>query len=133
MEVELLSLPVKPLPDAEPHAAASGSRSEHRDLKTDDFWSSIPAYAGVSADEFHTHSFQVRQSVTNVRQLRETLGDLVPDSFYEDVAAGISRAPMALRISPYLLSLINWSAPYEDPIRTQFLPVASRQVPDHPE
>jgi lysine 2,3-aminomutase len=40
---------------------------------------------------------------------------------------------MALRISPYLLSLIDWSAPYEDPIRTQFMPVASQQVKDHPE
>jgi len=40
---------------------------------------------------------------------------------------------MALRISPYLLGLIRWSEPYRDPIRTQFLPVASQQVPDHPE
>src|SRR5438128_10959836 len=40
---------------------------------------------------------------------------------------------MALRISPYLLSLVDWNAPYEDPIRTQFIPVASQQVPDHPE
>jgi lysine 2,3-aminomutase len=32
-----------------------------------------------------------------------------------------------------LLSLIDWSAPYQDPIRTQFLPVASQQVPNHPE
>ena len=29
---------------------------------------------------------------------------------------------MALRISPYLLSLIDWNDPHDDPIRTQFLP-----------
>jgi lysine 2,3-aminomutase len=39
---------------------------------------------------------------------------------------------MALRISPYLLSLIAWEAPYDDPIRTQFLPLASQQRLDHP-
>ncbi len=105
----------------------------HRDLRRDDFWSAIPAYAATQADEFHTHLFQVRHSVTNVRQLRETLQQRVPDSFYEDVAEGIRHAPMALRISPYLLSLIDWNAPYQDPIRTQFLPVASQQVPNHPE
>jgi len=106
---------------------------EHRDLRRDDFWTAIPAYAAVGASEFHTHSFQSRQTVTNVRQLRDTLGYLVPDAFYEDVLEGLKHAPMALRISPYLLSLVDWSAPYDDPIRTQFLPLASQQVPNHPE
>jgi lysine 2,3-aminomutase len=105
---------------------------EHRDLRDDDFWRAIPGFAHVSAAEFHTHLFQARHSVTNVQQLRETLGNLVPDSFYQDVAEGLRRAPMALRISPYLLSLIDWSEPIEDPIRSQFMPLASRQQPDHP-
>ncbi len=131
MELELLEPPA--LNRSEAKIVAPNHTTKHRDLRLDDFWSVIPAYANVKADEFHTHGFQVRQSVTNVRQLRETLGDLAPDSFYEDVAEGIKRAPMALRISPYLLSLINWTAPYEDPIRTQFLPLASMQIPDHPE
>ena len=39
---------------------------------------------------------------------------------------------MAVRISPYVLSLIDWSRPYEDPLRRQFLPVASQLEPDHP-
>src|SRR5690606_3438424 len=50
----------------------------------------------------------------------------------EDLTAGISNAPMALRISPYLLSLVNWEDPIHDPIRTQFLPLRSQQLPDHP-
>ena len=106
--------------------------SNHADLRRDEFWRGIPAYRGVSADEFQTHQFQVRQSVTNVRQLQETLGVLAPGSFFEDLAAGIKNAPMALRISPYLLSLIDWTNPDSDPIRTQFLPLRSQQQPDHP-
>jgi lysine 2,3-aminomutase len=35
-------------------------------------------------------------------------------------------------VSPYLLSLIDWSNPYEDPIRIQFIPLLSRRMPDHP-
>ena len=123
-----------PLALETPESAAVSPRAlDHRDLSRDDFWRAIPAYESVSAAEFHTHLFQTRHTVTNVRQLRETLQHLVPDSFYEDVVQGLKGAPMALRISPYLLGLIRWSEPYRDPIRTQFLPVASQQVPDHPE
>jgi lysine 2,3-aminomutase len=131
MELELLEPPA--LNHSVAESVVPSRTMEHRELRRDDFWSAIPAYAATKADEFHTHTFQARQSVTNVRQLREALQHLVPDSFYEDVAEGIRHAPMALRISPYLLSLIDWSAPYQDPIRTQFLPVASQQVPNHPE
>ena len=104
----------------------------HTDLREDEFWRGIPGYAQVSAAEFESHSFQQKHAVTNVRQLQETLGALVPKSFYEDLAAGIRHAPMALRISPYLLALVNWREPLADPIRTQFLPLHSQQLPDHP-
>jgi lysine 2,3-aminomutase len=105
---------------------------DHRALRRDEFWRSIPRFARVGAEEFQTHQFQQKHTVTNVRQLRETLGTLVPESFFEDLAAGIGNAPMALRISPYLLSLVDWSEPLADPIRTQFLPLRSQQQPDHP-
>ncbi len=110
----------------------SGARPDHRDLRRDEFWRGIPAYAHVSEEEFRTHTFQNRHSITNARQLQESLGALAPESFYADLAAGIAAAPMALRISPYLLSLIDWRDPYADPIRTQFLPLRSQQQPDHP-
>src|ERR1051325_2497099 len=106
---------------------------DHRKLRDDAFWQQIPGYANVSAAEFQTHRFQVAHTVTNVRQLRETLGALVPDSFLDDVEWGLRRAPMALRISPCLLGLIDWANPQEDPIRTQFLPLGSEQESDHPE
>lgn len=106
---------------------------EHRELRRDEFWAALPAFERVPAGEFQTHTFQARHTVTNVRQLRDTLRQLVPESFYQDVELGLKQAPMALRISPYLLSLIDWENPYQDPIRTQFLPVASQQLPDHPE
>jgi len=105
---------------------------DHRNLRRDEFWRGIPAYEKVSEEEFRTHTFQIKHAVTNVRQLREALGGLVPESFYEDLDAGMKNAPMALRISPYLLSLIDWSHALSDPIRTQFLPLRSHQQPNHP-
>jgi lysine 2,3-aminomutase len=116
-----------------PTPATSASKiADHRDLRRDEFWRGIPAYEKISEAEFRTHTFQNRHAVTNPRQLRATLGALVPDSFYTDLEAGIAHAPMALRISPYLLGLIDWRDPVADPIRTQFLPLHSQQQTDHP-
>ena len=39
---------------------------------------------------------------------------------------------MSVRVSPYLLALIDWSDPYRDPLRRQFIPLESRRLPDHP-
>ncbi len=104
----------------------------HADLRDDEFWRGVPGYAGVSAADFRSHLFQQKHTVTNVRQLRDTVGDLVSEAFYEDIASGMRYAPMSLRISPYLLALVDWSTPITDPIRTQFLPLRSQQQADHP-
>ncbi len=77
MELELLEPPALNHSVVEP--VVPSRTLEHRNLRRDDFWSAIPAYSATRADEFHTHTFQARRSVTNVRQLRETLQDLVPD------------------------------------------------------
>ena len=117
----------------DPPVLAPAPALDHRELRRDEFWrEKIPAYQKVSAADFRTHTFQNRHTVTNPRQLRETLGALVPESFYADLEAAIAHAPMALRISPYLLSLIDWTQPLSDPIRTQFLPLRSQQQADHP-
>lgn len=105
----------------------------HKELRDDEYWRAVPGYAGLSAEEFHDHHFQVRNAITSVARLQQVLGPRVPDSFYEDASQGGRRAPMSLRVSPYLVSLIDWDNPYDDPLRIQFIPVASRQLPDHPE
>lgn len=104
----------------------------HRDLRSGNFWKKIPAYKNIGAEEFNDHKFQMRNTITKVEKLLEAVQDLVPASFYEDVAEGFKRAPMSVRVSPYLLSLINWDAPYEDPLRRQFIPVGSTMLPNHP-
>ena len=107
--------------------------TSHRDLRDDEYWRAIPAYADLRADEFHEHRFQSRNSVTSLKKLREVLGSVVSEAFYRDVEQGLLRSPMSLRISPYILSLIDWSEPADDPLRIQFLPMESRMWPDHPE
>lgn len=104
----------------------------HKQLLDGPFWQAIPAYRNVSEQDFLDHKWQARNSITKPAKLLEALQELVPQSFYEDVAAGFRRSPMSVRVSPYLLSLIDWKRPYEDPLRTQFIPLGSRLLPDHP-
>jgi lysine 2,3-aminomutase len=111
---------------------ASAPNLAHRELRSGDFWRAIPAFADVSESEFLDHRFQAKNSIVKPKTLLETLRGIVEESFVSDVAEGFQRAPMSLRVSPYLLSLIDWSDPYRDPIRRQFIPLGSEILPDHP-
>lgn len=113
-------------PPAGPDALA------HRDLKDGEWWRSIPAWADVDEATFLDHLWQAKNSVTRVDKLLKVVEGVVEPGFVEDVAEGFRKAPMAVRVSPYLLSLIDWSNPYADPIRRQFIPVGSKLSPDHP-
>jgi lysine 2,3-aminomutase len=105
---------------------------EHLRLLQGPFWQRMPAYAAVSEAEFLDHRWQAKNSITKITKLLELLKDVVSDEFIKDAEAGFLRAPMSVRVSPYLLSLINWTRPYEDPLRLQFIPLGSRLLPDHP-
>ena len=102
-----------------------------RNLRRDAFWQRIPAWKDVDEATFLNHKWQEKNAVTSTKKLIKYVQDLVTSEFVADVSAGFARAPMAVRISPYLLGLIDWDNPYEDPIRRQFLPVGSQLEPDH--
>lgn len=105
----------------------------HRDLRGGEFWQRIPAYANVPEEMFNDYKWQLKNSITSVQKLLDTLADIVSAEFYNDVKEGFATAPMAVRISPYVISLIDWDEPYDDPLRRQFLPLKSRLMRDHPE
>ena len=104
----------------------------HRDLLDGPFWKKVPAYHDIDEATFMDWGWQARHSITNPGKLLAAIQGLVPKGFHDDVAEGFRRAPMALRVSPYILALIDWEDPYSDPLRRQFIPVASKLLPDHP-
>jgi lysine 2,3-aminomutase len=104
----------------------------HRHLLEGDFWRQIPAYRDVTEEEFLDHKWQMKQTITRIDKLLAALEGLVSPAFIADAEEGFRRAPMAVRVSPYLLSLVDWKNPYEDPIRRQFIPLGSTRLPDHP-
>jgi lysine 2,3-aminomutase len=119
---------------AAPHIKppVSPDQFEYKQLKQGEFWRHIPAYAEVGEATFLDHLWQQRQSVKTAEELLETIRGVCSSEFYADAEEGFRQAPMAVRVSPYAIALIDWSDPIDDPIRRQFIPLASALLPDHP-
>ena len=124
-----VSSPATPTVSYEP---SNGEALAHRDLLTGPFWRKLPAFADVDEATFLDHRWQMKHTITKVPKLLEALQGLVSEGFIRDCEEGFRVAPMAVRVSPYMLSLIDWSDPMGDPLRRQFLPVASTRLSDHP-
>ena len=72
---------------------------------------------------------RVRGLVSDSTKLDPTV---TRDEFLCDVVQGMKIAPMAVRLTPHILSSIDWNDPINDPVRRQFIPLKSTLVPDHP-
>jgi lysine 2,3-aminomutase len=131
MSVQPLAI-VHELPIQPKRPPAEASALEHRNLRRGNWWQHIAAYKTVDEATFLDHTWQSKSSITKVAKLVETIQGLAPAGFVEDLEEGMKRAPMSVRVSPYIVSLIDWEHPYEDPLRIQFFPLASRLLPDHP-
>ncbi|GAW17954.1 hypothetical protein ANO14919_074230 [Xylariales sp. No.14919] len=112
------------------------------------YWTHIPDWSNVSRDEFISYRWQTTHSVQSSIQLSRFLRSVLPqsiprrhgeeldtltaDDLLEDIQLGIKQATMAVKLSPYILSLIDWSDPLHCPLMRQFIPLRSRMIPDHP-
>jgi lysine 2,3-aminomutase len=103
-----------------------------RDPRDDAFWQTIPAWSAVDRATFGDPRWQEKHAVTTVPGLFAALGDRLDRDFARDLEEGIAASPMSLRVSPYIVSLIDWREPRTDPLRRQFLPMRSQLEEDHP-
>ncbi len=115
---------------SEPRSAAFSL--EHREFRDDEFWQEIPGWKDVSREDFGNYLWQAKNSVKKLKEVKEVLGERISDKLIADIEAGLRIAPMNIRITPYVFALIDWDNPIEDPLRKQFLPLASQMLPDHP-
>ncbi len=106
--------------------------TSHRDLLNEPFWQRVPAWKDVDEETFLDWTWQAKNTVTRPQQVLKLLEDIVTPEFLEDVRQGFRRASMSVRVSPYVFGLIDWDQPYTDPLRIQFVPLASRFTKDHP-
>jgi lysine 2,3-aminomutase len=132
MSVSLLDLQKRPDEIVHIKPPVDPASLRHKQFLERPDWRRIPAYADVSEEQFLDHHWQSKQTITRPDKLLAALQGLVSPDFIEDATQGFAHAPMSVRVSPYLLSLIDWTQPYADPLRIQFIPLNSRFLPDHP-
>ncbi|KAJ5561033.1 hypothetical protein N7535_009230 [Penicillium sp. DV-2018c] len=110
-----------------------------------EYWRKVPSWRDITETQFLDYKWQMKNSLQNASSLFAFLESTVPstiplangqattrEDFIADVKAGLQHAPMATRLTPHILSLIGWNDPYSDPIRRQFIPLASGFQQDHP-
>jgi KamA family protein len=102
-------------------------------------WTRLPGWRGVSAAEWESAQWQRAHCVKNVRELRAVYGDLLPDSFYQDIVADQrATATMSMLLPPQMVNTIaadrvpDADSVYPDPVRRYMLPVASDRDPHWP-
>ncbi|KAM7193699.1 hypothetical protein V8F33_007633 [Rhypophila sp. PSN 637] len=113
----------------------------------DEFWRKVPVWENISPTEFLSYRWGVANTVQGTAKLFKFLQTVVPDEvpvdalktqmqsrdeFIKDVLDGVTAATMAIRLTPYILSRVDWRDPRHDPIVRQFLPMKSLMLPDHP-
>lgn len=99
-------------------------------------WSRIPGYKNVTRDDWEDAVWQRKHTVKNLRELKETLGGLIPDDLMESIEADMrERATMSMLIPPQMINTMQVDDLWADPVRRYMLPaLADRRQdwPNHP-
>nr|POE66248.1 l-lysine 2,3-aminomutase [Quercus suber] len=121
------------------------------DIMREPYWRKIKGWEHITEKEFLSYEWQIANLVDRKSKLLEFLAKVLPselpqaevkdsrlmeiktrEQFLNNVDAGMTMAPMSVRLTPHVLSVANWNDPLNDPVRRQFIPLASTFVPDHP-
>ena len=97
-----------------------------------EFWRFSKPFKNIKKADFLSHKWQVKHTIFGLQAIKNFLQSVASDDFIEQVVLGLKQAPMTVRLTPYILSRIDWSDPVSDPIRQQFIPLAAEYVRDHP-
>jgi lysine 2,3-aminomutase len=96
-------------------------------------WTRIPAYRGVSRADWESALWQRRHTVKNLKELKGTLGELLPDS----LLAAIERdqrdlATMSILVPPQMLNTMDLDNLWACPVRRYMLPAFDDRRTDWP-
>ena len=97
-----------------------------------EFWKRLKCYSGIDCETFLSEKWQLKNTIKNRDNLLEFLRQELPQEIIDDFTLSLSKNPMQIKLSPYILSLIDWDNFHEDPIRKQFIPLFSEYKKDHP-
>jgi L-lysine 2,3-aminomutase len=73
-------------------------------------WQRNPLFRDIDLD-FLSYGWQVKNTYTDVQQLEKLFALKKHDLLFDDVKKGIAQHNMNFRITPHVLSLIDWEVP----------------------
>ncbi len=99
-------------------------------------WKRIPAFKSVTETEWRSALWQRKHTVKNLRELKETLGSLIPENLLKSIARDQKeRATMTILVPPQMLNTMNFDDLWKDPVRRYMLPAFEdrhTEWPSHP-
>jgi lysine 2,3-aminomutase len=107
-------------------------------------WTRFPGWADVTTDQWESAQWQRSHCIKSVTQLQALMGDLLEESFYEDLERDQRhRATMSMLVPPQMLNTMAaevtprgpgslTDAFYADPVRRYMIPVLSDRRTDWP-
>jgi lysine 2,3-aminomutase len=102
-------------------------------------WTRFPGWHDVTPAQWENAQWQRVHCVKNIKQLRALMGDLLDESFYDDLAADQARmATMSMLVTPQMLNTMvpdrvpDTASFTADPVRRYMIPVASDRDPAWP-
>ena len=94
-------------------------------------WRRFPGWRDVTRQEWESAVWQRRNSIKSLKDLKNVLGNLLPDDLAEDIAKDQrDTATMVILIPPHMLSTIDERDLRKDPLRRYMLPAASDRHPE---
>lgn len=99
-------------------------------------WTRIHGWKNVTREEWEDAMWQRKNTIKNLKELKELLGDKLPDTLAESLQQDIeTRATMSLLVPPQMINTMNIDDLWNDPVRRYMLPAfADRRTdfPNHP-
>ncbi|GEL71540.1 KamA family radical SAM protein [Myxococcus virescens] len=113
--------PIRAKPEAGP--AEQPFTYPHRREFIEPDWRRIPGFKDVSAADWENSVWQRKHTVKNLKELKATLGALLPDDLAESMERDQrERATMSLLVPPQMLNTMNLEDLWCDPVRRYMLP-----------
>ena len=96
-------------------------------------WTRLPGYRGVTLLQWEDATWQRKNTVKNLRELKEALGAFLSDELAQDLERDQNeRATMSILITPHMINTMNERDLRGDPLRRYMLPAFSDRRTDWP-
>jgi lysine 2,3-aminomutase len=96
-------------------------------------WTRLPGYRAVTRAQWEDATWQRKNTVKNLRELKDALGEHLTDQLAADLERDQKeRATMSILITPHMINTMDERALREDPLRRYMLPAYSDRRTDWP-